>query len=99
MPDEPDTKDPGMRAAMVNSMMIGCTPSSVDQLLMVADALRIWNEHPELRNEIVAKRAVDPRPMLTRYAMVLALIKFSGAATVDLGIGDADYFEPEEPDQ
>ena len=95
MPDD-KTPDPqsesGFRDAIKRSMMVGCAPESLDEVLMLADALRVWTEHPELRNEIVVKLDVDPRRMLMRVAMVVALIKFSGPVGADV-----EGYEPEEP--
>jgi len=87
---------PGVHAAMKRSMMVTCCPESVDELLMLADAMRVWREHPELHNEFVATRAIDPRRMLTRVAMVVALIKFSGVEKVEFGGAGADYGEPDK---
>lgn len=69
--------DKATRDAMLRSMLVAISPLSVDELLMVADALRLWHANPGLRSEILAKRELDAKPMMTRCAVVLALAKVS----------------------
>jgi len=89
MSDKIQKKLDAMKDAMARSVLITVAPTSNDELYMLADALRVWSEHPALQNEVVALVNVDPQPMLRRIAMALALIKFgvNAASTADVPDG------------
>lgn len=66
----------GFKDALMRTAMMAATPQTKDELYLLADALRVWQAHPELRNEVVVKTGATPDRMLARIAMVLALVKF-----------------------
>lgn len=70
--------------AMLNSILITVSPSTTDEVMMLGDALRLWQQHPELRHELTAKLDVKPDRLLMRVALALALIKYAPDLPEDL---------------
>ena len=70
--------------ALLRTAMMAATPESEDELYLIADALSLWQKHPELRSAAVNGIGVTPDRMLARIAMVLALIKFGVEPMPDL---------------
>ncbi len=90
--------DSPLKKAMLRSMLLAATPESKEELFMLADALRMYQAHPELRSEIMAKVEVTPDRLLSRIAMVMAIVKWGvEPATVPDDVPE-DYKPPTEGD-
>lgn len=64
------------KEAMMRSVLLTVSPADKTELYMLADALRMFQQHPELRSDVVAGLDVNPERMITRIGMAMALVKW-----------------------
>jgi hypothetical protein len=63
------TLDTKMRHLVVRAAMPMCGPQSVDEMLVLADAIRVYSENPELRSPHLANLDKPMMAYFTRIAM------------------------------
>ena len=85
------------KEALLRTFLVGASPQTKDELLLIADALKIWKKHPELRHSAIAKDETTADSYLTRIGMMLAMVKF-GVDDVPEGVGD-DYTPPADDEE